>query len=73
MAFFDGLALELPLEDGSVRRQIDNLDSKMKKPHDLKSMSTDELWSFYELVAAALAAKMLAEKATLINDCFSFA
>jgi hypothetical protein len=68
MAFFDGLALELPLEDGSVRRQIDNLDSKMKKPHDL-----NELWSFYELVAAALAAKMLAEKERLINDCVSFA
>jgi hypothetical protein len=62
MAFFDGLALELPPEDGSVRRQIDNLDSKMKKPHDLKSMSTGELWSFYELVAAALAAKNVGRK-----------
>jgi hypothetical protein len=44
----------------------------MKKPHDLKLMSTDELWSFHELVSAALAPKISAEKARLINDCVSF-
>ena len=37
----------------------------MKKPHDLKSMSTDELWSLHELVSAALARKITAETARL--------
>jgi DNA-binding protein H-NS len=37
----------------------------MKKPHDLKLMSTDELWCFHELVSAALAPKISAEKARL--------
>jgi DNA-binding protein H-NS len=35
------------------------------KPHDLKSMSADELWSLHELVASVLARKILAEKARL--------
>jgi DNA-binding protein H-NS len=35
------------------------------KPHDLKSMSVDELWSLHEFVAAALARKILAETARL--------
>jgi DNA-binding protein H-NS len=37
----------------------------MKKPLDFHSMSVDELWSFYELVSAALAPKISAEKARL--------
>src|SRR5258705_11182387 len=37
----------------------------MKKPHDLKSMSVDELWSLRELVSAALARKISAETARL--------
>ena len=35
------------------------------KPHDLKSMSVDELLSLHEFVSAALARKMQAEKARL--------
>jgi DNA-binding protein H-NS len=35
------------------------------KPHDLKSMSVDELLSFHEFVSAALARKIPAEKARL--------
>jgi DNA-binding protein H-NS len=35
------------------------------KPHDLKSMSVDELLSLHEFVSGALARKMPAEKARL--------
>jgi DNA-binding protein H-NS len=35
------------------------------KPHDLESMSVDELWSLHEFVASALARKISAEKARL--------
>ena len=35
------------------------------KPHDLKSMSVEELWSLQELVASVLARKISAEKARL--------
>jgi DNA-binding protein H-NS len=35
------------------------------KPHDLKSMSVEELWSPHELVASVLARKISAEKARL--------
>jgi DNA-binding protein H-NS len=35
------------------------------KPHDLISMSVDELWSLHEFVASELACKILAEKARL--------
>ena len=35
------------------------------KPHDLKSMSVEELWSLHELVASVLARKISAEKARL--------
>ncbi len=35
------------------------------KPHDLESMSLDELWSLHELVASLLAQKISAEKARL--------
>jgi DNA-binding protein H-NS len=35
------------------------------KPHDLKSMSANELWSLRELVSAALARKIPAETARL--------
>jgi DNA-binding protein H-NS len=35
------------------------------KPHDLESMSVDELWSLYEFVASVLASKISAEKARL--------
>jgi DNA-binding protein H-NS len=35
------------------------------KPHDLESMSVDELWSLHELVESALARKISAEKARL--------
>jgi DNA-binding protein H-NS len=35
------------------------------KPHDLKSMSLDELWSLHEFVSAALARKISAETARL--------
>jgi DNA-binding protein H-NS len=35
------------------------------KPHDLKSMSMDELWSLHEFVSAALARKISAETARL--------
>jgi DNA-binding protein H-NS len=38
---------------------------KMKKSHDLKSMPMDELWSFYELVTAALVSNISAETAKL--------
>jgi DNA-binding protein H-NS len=38
---------------------------KKMKPHDLKSMSVEELWSLHELVAAALAGKIQAETAKL--------
>ena len=37
----------------------------MKKPHDLKSMSVEELWSLRELVSATLARKISAETARL--------
>jgi DNA-binding protein H-NS len=37
----------------------------MKKPHDLKSMSMDELWSLHESLCAALASKISTEKARL--------
>ena len=37
----------------------------MKEPLDLQSMSVDELWSFLELVSAALAPKISDEKARL--------
>jgi DNA-binding protein H-NS len=35
------------------------------KPHDLESMSMDELWSLHESVASVLARKIPAEKARL--------
>jgi len=35
------------------------------KPHDLKSMSVDELLSLHEFVSSALAQRILAEKARL--------
>jgi DNA-binding protein H-NS len=35
------------------------------KPHDLESMSMDELWSLHEQVALVLTRKMSAEKALL--------
>jgi DNA-binding protein H-NS len=35
------------------------------KPHDLKSMSVDELWSLHEFVYLALARRIPAEKARL--------
>jgi DNA-binding protein H-NS len=35
------------------------------KPHDLKSMSVEELWSLHELVVSVLASKISAEKARL--------
>src|ERR1700737_1955135 len=35
------------------------------KPHDLESMSVDELWSLHEFVSAALARKIQAETARL--------
>jgi len=35
------------------------------KPHDLKSMSTDELWSLQERVTSELARKISAEKTRL--------
>jgi DNA-binding protein H-NS len=35
------------------------------KPHDLKSLSVDELWSLHELVASVLARKIVAEKGRL--------
>jgi DNA-binding protein H-NS len=38
---------------------------KKMKPHDLKSMSMDELWSLHEFVSAALARKITAETARL--------
>jgi hypothetical protein len=38
---------------------------KMKKSHDLESMPMDELWSFYELVTAALVSNISAETAKL--------
>jgi DNA-binding protein H-NS len=34
-------------------------------PHDLESMSVDELWSLHELVASILARKISAEQAVL--------
>jgi hypothetical protein len=41
------------------------------KPHDLKSMSVDELLSLHEFVSAALARKIPAEKPGLISDYVS--
>ena len=38
---------------------------KKMKPHDLESMSVDELWSLYELVVSVTARKISAEKARL--------
>jgi DNA-binding protein H-NS len=38
---------------------------KKMKPHDLKSMSVDELCSLHEFVSSALAQKIPAEKARL--------
>ena len=38
---------------------------KTMKPHDLKSMSVEELWSLHELVVSVLASKISAEKARL--------
>src|ERR1700692_1224641 len=38
---------------------------KKMKPHDLESMSVDELWSLHELVVSVLAQKISAEKARL--------
>jgi DNA-binding protein H-NS len=35
------------------------------KPHDLESMSVDELWSLHELVVSVMARKISAEKALL--------
>ena len=35
------------------------------KPHDLKSMSVEELWSLHELIVSELASKISAEKARL--------
>jgi DNA-binding protein H-NS len=35
------------------------------KPHDLKLMSMDELWSLHEFVSAALARRIPAETARL--------
>ena len=35
------------------------------KPHDLKSMSVDELWSLHEFVSSELACKIPAETARL--------
>jgi DNA-binding protein H-NS len=38
---------------------------KKMKPHDLESMSADELWSLHELVVSVMARKISAEKARL--------
>jgi DNA-binding protein H-NS len=38
---------------------------KIMKPHDLESMSVDELWSLHELVVSVMARKLSAEKARL--------
>ena len=38
---------------------------KTMKPHDLKSMSVEELWSLHELIVSVLASKISAEKARL--------
>jgi DNA-binding protein H-NS len=38
---------------------------KKMKPHDLESMSADELWSLHEFVASVLARKISAEKTRL--------
>ena len=38
---------------------------KKRESRDLKSMSVEELWSFHELVSAALASKIQAETAKL--------
>jgi DNA-binding protein H-NS len=35
------------------------------KPHDLKSMSLDELWSLHEVVSSLLAQKISVKKARL--------
>jgi DNA-binding protein H-NS len=35
------------------------------KPHDIKSMSVDELWSLHEVVSSLLAQKISVEKARL--------
>jgi DNA-binding protein H-NS len=41
------------------------IPGKKMKPHDLESMSLDELWSLHELVASLLAQKISTEKARL--------
>jgi DNA-binding protein H-NS len=38
---------------------------KKMEPHDLESMSVDELWSLHELVVSVMARKISAEKARL--------
>jgi DNA-binding protein H-NS len=50
---------------GSSLRQREIIWVKTMKPHDLKSMSVNELWSLHEFVSAALARKISAETARL--------
>jgi len=45
----------MPQTANPTPRQGLTIRVKKMKPHDLKSMSVDELWSFHELVASVLA------------------
>jgi len=69
LAFFDDLSgPELPRIGPWAEAAFDDDKSsgfKKMKPHDLKSMSIDELWSLHEFVSAALARKIPAETARL--------
>jgi DNA-binding protein H-NS len=64
-----GNRLELSLGEAAFDQNIsfkkNSSGFKKMKPHDLKSMSIDELWSLHEFVSAELARKIRAETARL--------
>jgi DNA-binding protein H-NS len=48
-----------------MQRQGPSIRVRKMKPHDLESMSVDELWSLREIVGSVLERKISAEKARL--------
>jgi DNA-binding protein H-NS len=55
----------MPQTANPTPRQGVNIRVKKMKPHDLESMSLEELWSLHELVVSVMANKISAEKTRL--------
>jgi len=65
LAFFDDEAPGIGLWAEAIFDDDKLSGFKKMKPHDLNSMSVDELWSLHQFVASELARKISDEKARL--------